>query len=54
MTWNHAKNDPINRRIKVFHYEISKMEPRSSSGDFSPFSRPNLEFKHSLDEEMSL
>ena len=54
ITQNQSKNDPINRQIKAFNSVFSKIDIRSSSNEFSLFSRPSIDFKHSSDVEMSI
>ena len=52
--WIRARNDPINRRIQGFSFRDLKNEVRRRRCDFLRFSRPILNFKYSLDAEMSL
>ena len=49
-----TRNDPINRRIQGFSFCDFDNEVRRSRDDFFQFSLPNLDFKPSLDTEMSL
>ena len=54
LTQIHAYNDPINLWIKAFHFVISKIEFQNSNNSFSPFLYQNLDWKFSIDAEMSL
>ena len=51
---NRAQNDPIHCRIKAFHSAFWKTKIQSSSSKFFMFSQWNLDFKYSLDAEMTL
>ena len=54
LTQSRARNDPINCRIQGFSFHDFENKVRRSRYDFFPFSQPILDFKHSLDEKMSL
>ena len=54
LTWSRARNDPINYRIQGFLFRDFKNEVRRSRCDFFHFFQPILDFKYSLDAEMSL
>ena len=49
-----TRNDLIDSQIKDFCLTFLKMDIWNSSSDFSLFFRPNLNFKDSLDAEMSI
>ena len=49
-----AQNDPINRRIHGFSSRTFENEVRQWRCDFFQFYQPILDFKYSLDAEMSL
>ena len=53
-TQNRARNDPINHRIKAFHSTFEKTKIWSSISKFFFIPWQNLDFKHSLDTEMSV
>ena len=54
LTRSRARNDPINRWILGFSFRDFKNEVRHLRCDFFRFSQPILDFKCSLDAEMSL
>ena len=54
LTQSRAWNDPINHRIKSFSFCDFENKVRRSWCDFFWFSPPILDFKYSLDVEMSL
>ena len=54
LTQSHARNDLINRQIKGFSFCNLKNKAWCSRGDFFLFSLQNLDFNHSLENEMSL
>ena len=54
LTQSRARNDPINCQIQGFSLLDFENEVRRSRCDFFQFSQPLLDFKHSLDVEMSL
>ena len=51
---SHARNDSINRQIRGFSFCDFKNKVWRSRYDFFRFFQPILDFKHSLDAEMSL
>ena len=54
LTRSHTRINPINRQIKGFSFRKFKDKIRHLRGNFSLFFRQNLDFKYSLDMEMSL
>ena len=46
------RNDPINRQMQGFSFQIDEDENWSSRCDFFLLSRSKLDFKHSIDAEM--
>ena len=46
------RNDPINRGMQGFSFQIDEDENWSSRCDFFLLLRSNFDFKHSLDAEM--
>ena len=46
------RNDPINRRMQGFSFQIDEDKNWSSRCDFFLLLRSNFDFKHSLDAEM--
>ena len=54
LTQHCARNDPINRRIKTFHFAFWKTTIQRSSYEFFHLIWWNIDFKHSLDAELSL
>ena len=54
LTRSRARNDPINCQIQGFSFCDFENEVRRSSCNFFLFFQPILDFKHSLDAEMSL
>ena len=54
LTWDSARNDPIDRQIKGFSFFDFKDKIWHSRGTFFLFFRWNLDFKNSLDAEMSI
>ena len=51
---NHAQNDPIKIRIKDFLSTFQKIKIHNSSGEFFFLPGQKLDFKHSLDADLSL
>ena len=54
LTQSCARNDPIDCRIKGFLFCDFENKVRHSRSNFFQFSPQNLDFKHSMDAEMSL
>ena len=54
LTQSCARNDPINCRIQGFSFRNFENAVRRSRCDFFLLLQPILDFKHSLDAEMSL
>ena len=54
LTWSRAQSDLIDRRMKGFSFHNFENKIQHSRGDFSLFFRQNLDFKDSVDMEMSL
>ena len=54
LTQSHVGNDPISHRIQGFSFPDFENEVRHSRCDFFQFFPPNIDFKPSLDAEMSL
>ena len=46
------RNDPINRRMQGFSFQIDEDENRSLRCNFFLLFRSNFDFKHSLDAKM--
>ena len=54
LTQSRAQNDPINCQIQGLSFRDFKNKVLRSRCDFFLFSQPIIDFKHSLDTEMSL
>ena len=54
LTQSYARNDSIDHRIKGFLFHDFKNKVQHLRVDFFLFSPQNLDFKHSLNAEMSL
>ena len=54
LTRSRARNDPIIRRIQGFSFRDFENEVWRSRCDFFQFSQRIIDFKHSLDGEMSI
>ena len=53
LTQSSLQNDPINRRMQGFSFQIDEDESWSSRCDFFLLLRSKFDFKHSIEAEMS-
>ena len=53
LTQSSLRNDPINRRMQGFSFQIDEDESWSSRCDFFLLFRSKFDFKHSIEAEMS-
>ena len=53
LTQSSLRNDPINRRMQGFSFQIDEDESWSSRCDFFLLLRSKFDFKHSVEAEMN-